>query len=43
MTSSDWWNIEWYTKSGTEDLDLLSTLNLAQFRATTHHMASCDW
>ena len=21
MASSDWWNIEWYTKSGTEDLD----------------------
>ena len=21
MARSNWWNIEWYTKSGTDDLD----------------------
>ena len=43
MTSSDWWNIEWYIKSDTKDLDLLRTPILAQFYVTTHHMVSCNW
>ena len=31
MTSSDWWNIECYTKSGTKDSNLLSTPILHNF------------
>ena len=26
MANTDWWNIEWYTKSDTEDLDPLRTM-----------------
>ena len=35
MVSSDWWNIEWYTKSGTEDLDCYFCAFIDLFRSAT--------
>ena len=38
MSSSDWWNIKWYTKSGTKDLDFgahSGAANSSKFRIYT--------